>query len=312
MNTLDFRKDGRLVLILAALAIVGFFLPSWVRYILQASLAGGLVALAVMIQMRAGLVSFGQGLYYCAGAYIVGIAAAKWGIRDVAVLIPIAIVVSIVIGAVIGILLSRYREIFFAMLSMALSMILYGILVKAAWLGSTDGFNIPAPTYFGYAPKASMRADFSYVFVAVMVIITAYGVARYLATSAGAMLNAVAQNEIRLEYLGASPRRIVHIVYVVAALISGIGGALTAFTTRHIDPELANWTTSGSFVFVALLAGRGSVIAPVIGYFGLEMIKTYALGWAPNAWQLILGSVMLFVILVLPNGVSSLFSRRQK
>lgn len=312
MNTLDFRRDGWLVLILAALAIAGFFLPSWVRYILQTSLAGGLVALAVMIQMRAGLVSFGQGLYYCAGAYIAGIAASKWGIRDVAVLIPMTVIVTALFGGLLGLLLSRYREIFFAMLSMALSMILYGVLVKATWLGSTDGFNVPAPTYFGFAPKASMRADYSYVFVATIVVITAFLVARYLATSAGAMLNAVAQNEIRLEYLGASPRRVVHVVYVVAATISGIGGALTAFTTRHIDPELANWTTSGSFVFVALLAGRGSVIAPVIGYFVLEMVKTYALGWAPNAWQLILGAVMLFVILVLPNGVSSLFSRRSK
>lgn len=312
MNTLDFRRDGWLVLILAALAIAGFFLPNWVRYILQTSLAGGLVALAVMIQMRAGLVSFGQGLYYCAGAYIAGIAASKWGIRDVTVLIPMTIIVTALFGGVVGLLLSRYREIFFAMLSMALSMILYGVLVKAAWLGSTDGFNVPAPTYFGFAPKASMRAEYSYVFVATIVVITAFVVARYLAISAGAMLNTVAQNEIRLEYLGASPRRVVHVVYVVAAAISGIGGALTAFTTRHIDPELANWTTSGSFVFVALLAGRGSVIAPIIGYFVLEMVKTYALGWAPNAWQLILGAVMLFIILVLPNGVSSLFSRRSK
>mgnify|MGYP006927176050 FL=1 len=65
-------------------------------------------------------------------------------------------------------------------------------------------------------------------------------------------------------------------------------------------------------MFVALLAGRGSVIAPVIGYFLLELVKTYALDWAPNAWQLILGAVMLFVILALPNGVWSLFARRSQ
>lgn len=312
MMTLDFRKDGWLVLIVVALAVGGFFLPNWMRYILQTSLAGGLVALAVMIQMRAGLVSFGQGLYSCAGAYVAGILAAKYGIKEISILLPLVIVASAVFGGILGLLLSRYREIFFAMLSMALSMILYGVLVKAAWLGSTDGFNIPAPTYFGFAPKASMRADYSYIFVAVIVVLTAFAVARYLATSAGAMLSAVAQNEIRLSYLGASPRRIVFVVYVVAAVVSGIGGMLTAFTTRHIDPELANWTTSGGFVFVALLAGRGSVIAPIIGYFLLEMVKTYALGWAPNAWQLILGSVMLFIILVLPNGVWSLFTRRTK
>ncbi|KFI27059.1 ABC transporter permease [Haematobacter missouriensis] len=310
--TLDFRRDGRLVLILVLLVVAGYFLPGWLRYLLQTSLAGGLVALAVMIQMRAGLVSFGQGLYSCLGAYVAAILAAKAGVKDVAILLPVTILASALFGSLLGLLLSRYREIFFAMLSMALSMILYGVLVKSAWLGSTDGFNLPAPSYFGFSPRAAARGDWSYVCVGIVVVLTAYAVARYLATSAGAMLDAVAQNEIRLEYLGASPRKVVFTVYVAAAVISGIGGALTALSTRHIDPELANWTTSGGFVFVALLAGRGSVIAPVIGYFLLELVKTYALDWAPNAWQLILGAVMLFVILALPNGVWSLFARRSQ
>lgn len=312
MMSTDFRKDGWFVVVLTLLLVGGFFLPGWLRYLLQTSLAEGLVALAVMIQMRAGLVSFGQGLYFGLGAYITAILASKAGVRDVAILLPLIVVVSGVVGAIFGGLLSRYREIFFAMLTMALSMIFYGVLVRSTMLGSTDGFNVSAPTYFGFAPRAALRADWSYGLVAVVTVMVAFVVARYLQTAAGAMLDAVAQNEIRLDYLGTGPRTIAFTVYVVAAICAGVGGLLQAFTTRHVDPELTNWTTSGGFVFIALLAGRGSVIAPILGAFLLAVIKSYALGWVPNAWQLILGAVMLIIILALPNGLWSLFRRRAK
>lgn len=310
MMTIDFRRDPLNILLLAMLLIAGFFLPGWLRFLLQMAVAGGLVALGVMIQMRAGLVSFGQGLYYCIGAYAVGMLAVKVGIVELAVLIPAGILVTGLVGAVLGLLLSRYRDIFFAMLSLALSMILYGLLVKAAWLGSTDGFNVPQVSYLGHVPAQAVRGDWSYVLTIVLAVIACLGVARYLALGAGAMCDAVAENELRLEYLGTSARKIVFSVYVVAALVSGLGGALAAIAMGHIGPEMTYWTTSGGFVFVALLAGRGSVIAPVLGFFLLELVRTYALDYAPNAWQMILGAVMLAVILLLPEGLWSLVRRR--
>ena len=60
-------------------------------------------------------------------------------------------------GFALGFVMARYREIFFAMLSMALSMILYGILVRSAALGSTDGFNLSAPTFLGIAADGANR-----------------------------------------------------------------------------------------------------------------------------------------------------------
>lgn len=312
MMTTDFRKDGFFVPGLALLLVAGFALPGWMRYLLQVSLAEGLVALAVMIQMRAGLVSFGQGLYYALGAYLTAIVVKETGIRDIALLLPLTVIVSGLVGAIFGTLLSRYREIFFAMLTMALSMIFYGVLVRSTMLGSTDGFNVAAPSYFGFVPRAPDRADWSYGLVATVTLMVAFVVARYLQTAAGSMLDAVAQNEIRLDYLGTGPRTIAFTAYVVAAICAGTGGLLHAITARHVDPELTNWTTSGGFVFIALLAGRGSVVAPILGAFALALVKTYALGWAPNAWQLILGAVMLLVILTLPNGLWSLIPRRGK
>lgn len=309
MATIDFRSDWRNVGVLLLLLLLCFFLPNWLRFLLQTALAGGLVALGVMIQMRAGLVSFGQGLYYCLGAYAVGMLAAKAGVSEAALIIPAAVLTALGVALILGLLLSRYREIFFAMLTLAVSMILYGLLVKAATLGSTDGFNVPPVSYFGFEPSRETREDWSFLVTVLLTVGAALGVARYLASGAGALLDAVAENELRLEYLGASARKVVYFVYLVAAAISGLGGALAAIATGHVHPEMANWTTSGGFVFVALLAGRGSVIAPVLGFFLLELVRTYALDFAPNAWQLILGAVMLAVILLLPDGLWSLVRR---
>ncbi|MBB3988279.1 branched-chain amino acid ABC transporter permease [Sagittula sp. NFXS13] len=309
MPTLDFRRDHLFVAVLALLVIVGFFLPSWMRFLIQTAMASGLVALGVMLQMRAGLVSFGQGLFFCIGGYAVGLLAAKAGITDVALLLPAAALAALVIGLVLGLLLSRYREIFYAMLTLAVSMILYGLLVKAASLGSTDGFNIPAVSYFGFVPDQAARPDWSYALTGVVVLAGCLGALAYLRSGAGAMLDAVRENEIRLSYLGTSPRVLVFVVYAVAAVLSGLGGGLWAISSGHVDPEMTYWTTSGQFVFVALLAGRGSVVAPVMAYFLLELLRTYALDIAPNAWQLILGSAMLAVIVLLPRGLWSLVAR---
>ena len=312
MMKTDFRREPLYIAILAGLLILGFFLPSWLRFLLQTAMAGGLVAVGVSLQMRAGLVNFGQGLYYALGGYAVGMLAAQAGITDIFLLLIAAVVVSTVAGVILGLLLSRYREIFYAMLSLAVSMILYGLLVKAAWLGSTDGFNIPSLSYLGWTPSRAVRPDVYYITTAILTVLACLATARYLTSGAGMLCEAVAENEIRLEYLGANPRKVAFIVIVVAAALSGLGGGLLAMSTGHVDPLMTNWTTSGGFVFVALLAGRGSTIAPMIGFFLLELVRNFALDLAPNAWQMILGAVMLMVILLLPEGLWSLVERRRK
>ena len=140
-----------LTLVLAALLVAGPLMPSWLVFLLTVAFAKGLVVLGLLVMMRAGLVSFGQGLYYGLGAYTAGLATNFLGVTDAIALVVLGGIVSAVAGYVLGFIMARYREIFFAMLSLALSMILYGILVRSAALGSTDGFNLPPPNFFGFA-----------------------------------------------------------------------------------------------------------------------------------------------------------------
>src|SRR5260370_30911634 len=110
--------------------------------------------------------------------------------------------------------------------------------------------------------------------------------------------------------MGASARRAIHVKYVIAAALAGLGGALAATTVGHIDPEMAYWTTSGELIFITILAGTGNVIAPFLSALIFGIIQTVAFGISPNNWQMVLGGSFLVVIVFLPNGLWSLSPRR--
>jgi ABC-type branched-subunit amino acid transport system permease subunit len=307
--TIDRTMLG-LTLALALLLVGVVVFPQWLTFLVMMSLARGLVVLGIVLQMRAGLVSFGQGLYYCIGGYTAAMLGSLYGIHEVAVLIAAAILVSAAVALVLGTLLSRYRDIFFAMLSMAFSMILYGLLVKSPALGSTDGFNVPAMTFFGWKPDAQSTGV--YVLTCVLAFVIAVAYHRYQHSPAGYLAGAIRENEIRVEYLGSSTQSLLHCKYVIASIISAIGGLLAALATGHVDPEMAYWTTSGEFVFIAILGGTGHVAAPFVASTLFSLVRTYAYQFFPYTWQMILGLVLLLIIVFLPRGLWSLVERRTR
>src|SRR5918996_5166958 len=138
---------------LAALAGAAPLLPPWLVSLATISMATGLVVLGLIILWRAGLVSFGQALYYAVGAYTVALGSPLSGVSDALALIGVAALAAGLVAFFVGFLVARYREIYFAMLSLALSMVFYGMLVKSETLGSTDGFGVAPATFFGLAPR---------------------------------------------------------------------------------------------------------------------------------------------------------------
>ena len=307
------RTPAILAAIFASVVGLAFMLPQWVIFLLTVAMAKAFVVLGLVILQRTGLVSFGQALYYCLGAYCAGALSKFYGISDVVVLMAAGGASALVLAAILGFLLANYRGIFFGLLSMALSMILYGLLVKSQSLGSSDGFNMLAPTLFGYKPATQGGIRFLLLTVAcAWGIVLTLLVHRYLRTPLGRLCEPIRDNEIRVEYMGASVRTAIHVKYVIAAGVAGVGGVLAGVTVGHIDPEMAYWTTSGEFVFIAILAGTGSVAAPFLGALIYQSIYSAAYDLSPNTWQMVVGTALLLVIVFLPNGVWSVFSRWRK
>jgi len=296
-----------------SLLVLGLFLPDWAVFLAIISLAKGLVVLGLMVLWRTGLVSFGQGLFYGAGAYTVGVLPQYIAVSDAFLLTFLAALIAAIIAFALGFLLRRYREIFFAMLCLAFSMIFYGILVKSESLGSTDGFNVVSTTYLGYAPASPEEQQILlYALTAAIAWLSCLFVNRYLSTTMGRLTRAIRDNELRVEYLGFSAKAAVHFKLVLAAVLAGTGGALAAIAIGHVDPEMVWWIQSGEFVFVTILSGVGNVLAPLIGSIVFEILRTFSIEYAPNAWQFVVGGSLLAVIMFLPGGLWSLIEKSRE
>ncbi|HIN59947.1 MAG TPA: branched-chain amino acid ABC transporter permease [Gammaproteobacteria bacterium] len=291
------------------IAIINFFVPDWIRQIGLLSMAIGSVALGLLVLWRSGLISFGHALYYGFSAY--GVALLNYlGLRDAFLLVIISAAMSGLLAWGLGFLVRRYRAIFFALLTMAFSMILYGILAKTERFGSTDGLNVHPPTFFGYAPEDQAAQISLFLFGLGIIYFLILGVQFYLRSILGHMTMAVRENEIRVEYLGYSVERVVHIKYVISGLLAGFGGAIMALAIGQVDPEsMVYWTTSGEFVFVAILSGTANVAAPFVGAVVFEVIRHYAWEHGANLWQLIMGGTLLAIIMFMPDGIWSLVQR---
>lgn len=300
-----------LALIAAALVVAagGWLSPDWLSFLLTLAFAKALVVLGVVVQMRVGLVTFGQALFYCVGGYAAGLGAQYLGVHDAFVLLALGVAVALALAAICGLLLARYRDIFFAMLTMALSMILFGVLVKSSALGSTDGFNVSPPTYFGWEPSPELAKRFVFLLTVAVSAVAALLFHRLMKSGLGLVSESIRENEIRVEYLGISPRAAIYANYLAAAAVSALGGGLTALATGHIDPDMAFWTTSGEFVFIAILGGTGHVAAPFIAAIVFAAVRTFAIQEAPHTWQMMLGTVLLVLIIFLPKGLWSLVGK---
>ena len=304
---------GAALLAFAALALLGRILPHWFVLVATLAFAKGLVALGLVVLMRGGLVSFGQGIFFCAGGYAAGLAMRSLGVTDAVLLVALGGALALILGLIIAPLLAGYRGIFFATLTLALSMIAYGILDKTYSLGGSDGLNLQAPTFLTYQPQTSQEVSYALFVLASLLTAVAAALCRIHFNSIRGLLSLAARdNEIRVEYLGASVRWVSGTNFIISSLLGGIGGALAALSLGHIDPDFAFWTTSGEFVFLAILSGYASVTAVFVAAVLLELVRSFSSQYFPNTWQGALGIFLLLVILFLPEGLGSLVRRRRR
>jgi branched-chain amino acid transport system permease protein len=133
----------------AALCVAGWFMPKWLTFLMTMAAANGLVSLGIVGLMRSGVVPFGQGMMFAVGGYAAALMANKLGVTDALLLALSGGLIAMLVALPFAPLLSRYRGIFFAMLTLALSMVTYGLLMKLDWFGGSDGFNLGRPTLLG-------------------------------------------------------------------------------------------------------------------------------------------------------------------
>jgi len=305
------RPVGQTVLwtagIFLVLALAGTVMPKWLTFLITMAAANGLVSLGIVVLMRGGVVPFGQGMVFAIGGYAAALVFNKLGITDALLLTLCGGGMAALVAAPFAPLLSRYRGIFFAMLTLALSMVTYGLLMKLEVLGGSDGFNLGRPTLLGHKLPDEQAGYIMYVLTLTVSTAMALLARIYFDSTRGLITVAARENELRVEYLGGSVRHAMAINFILAAFCAGLGGALAVMALGHIEPNFSFWTTSGEFVFVAILGGWQSVIALFLASTVLEVVRSFSSAYFPNTWQMALGIFLLIVIRFLPRGIGSLW-----
>jgi ABC-type branched-subunit amino acid transport system permease subunit len=297
------------IIFFLAAAVAPLVVPSWAT-LFALILAKSIAVLGIILLLQAGQVSFGHAMFFATGAY----AAAFWskyvGGGDILLYLLLGAVSSTILGIIVGLFVVRYREIFFGMLNLAFSMVLWSLLEKMFhYTNGADGIRVARPGLLGmhFTPEI-----FQYVILYVSLLtagVAFLGVQRYLDSPLGHILRAIKSNETRLEYLGTSARHVLLIGYVISAFLAGISGTLVAIVEQIATPEFGFWTKSGEFVFIAVLGGGAHAFGAFAGAAVFEIVRFYAAAQLANAWQLILGAVVIVIILYAPSGLIGLRQR---
>ncbi len=248
-----------------------------------------------------GMVSFGHASFLGVGGYVLAIATQRYGLAFEAGVLA-AIALAAFLAWIFSFFALRVSGIFFALVTLALSQLLY-ILADSklrVWTGGADG--IP-----GVARPEMLGIDFFdsvnfYWYVALAFALVMAAIAMVRASPFGRAVMSIQQNEIRSETLGYNVHRIKQIAFLISGGISGLAGALLASLLMYVNPQMLHWSTSGDVIIMTLLGGAGTLWGPVVGVVIFEGLKEWLSGWTPY-WYGILGVVFIVATMYFPKGV---------
>jgi ABC-type branched-subunit amino acid transport system permease subunit len=305
---------NRAKIVVILLALVALLLPialPWIKTPLILGTAFGIAALGISILIISGQISFGHAMFVCAGGYAVAFVSRQWTHMDSAWLLAVGAATGVILGIVVGSFVVRYRAIFFGMLNLALSMVLFAALGKFFNLtGGTDGLRLERAPFFGMNLERDAFESVLLVVGVVLALLSGWLVQRYLRSVAGQALSAIKTNETRLEYVGISAYQTLWIGYIISATLCGLSGAIFAIAQGLVTPEMGYWVRSGEIVFVAILGGVGHPVGAFIGAGIFEFVKLFAAAYLTGAWQMVLGFVLIAMVFLAPRGISAMLEER--
>lgn len=289
---------------LATMALAVGLLVPWLKTPLVTAISYGFAALGVSFLVRAGQVSFGHAGFTCLAGYAVVAISRTWPQADGVLLLVVSALTGGMAGAVIGLFMVRYRGIFFGMLNLALSMVLFAALGKFYNVsGGTDGLRLERPSFLGQTLDRAGFETWLLVLSAVVLVVATRLAIRFYASPTGQALFALKTNEVRLEYLGISAKAVFYRAYVASAVLCGFAGGMFALIQGLVSPEMGYWVRSGEYVFIAVLGGTGHPVGAFIGSIAFEFLKLFAASVLTGAWQMVIGAVLLVLIFVAPAGL---------
>lgn len=283
---------------LAALVVAPFVLyPVFVMKLL----CFGLFAAAFNLLIGyGGLLSFGHAAFFGTGGYLAAHAAKSWGL-DPLVCVLFATLGAAFTGVLIGALAIRRKGIYFSMITLALSQMVFFVALQAPFTGGEDGVQgVPRGFLFGVFDLN--KPLIMYSFVALIFLAGMYAINRVVKSPFGQILMAIRDNEPRAISLGYDVDRYKLTAFIISAALAGLAGGVKSLVFQLASLTDITWQMSGEVVLITLLGGIGTLLGPVVGAIVVISLENY-LATIDFPVPVLIGAIFVVCVLLFRRGI---------
>ena len=292
------RKSIISVLVIAAIfAVLPFGLPRFYVYLTALIVTTGLLSTSLNFVLGfGGVYQFHHAVFYGVGAYGAAVTIMKLGYNPWIgfVVGPLA---AAFLSLVIGLICIRLSKLYFGMLQISLGSLVWAIVYRwYSFTGGDDGIH-------GISVPAILQSQIgSYYFTLIVAALSLFIMYRILKAPFGSILQGIRDNVVRSQAVGVNVRRHQLIAIVIAGFFAGVAGVLFVVVDNSVFPDMMFWTLSLEITIMALLGGWYTFLGPMLGAAIIVLLRTFV-STITDYWALVLGLVLVFVILFLPEGV---------
>jgi branched-chain amino acid transport system permease protein len=293
--------------VLLALCMVPFLAGKFTIYLAMRIMLLGIFAVGYNLLLgQTGLLSFGHGAFYAAGAYGLGLFGVHVSTHPL-LGVAAGIAAAVLLALLVGYLCVRHTEIYFAMLTLACGMMAFSFFWNAREItGGDDGLigilRSPVSLFGGIAIPIGKDRQF-YFFVLFFFALSLWAAHRVRQSPFGLSLAGIRENARRSEFAGVPVRRYRLAVFALSGAFAGLAGSLEAMLESNARPFMAHWTHSAEPVLVSLLGGLSSLLGPLVGSAIFVAMREIIQRFTEN-WMLGFGIVLLVIIMGFRGGVT--------
>jgi branched-chain amino acid transport system permease protein len=309
------------VIVGCALAVAPIFLSSYLQDLALKIVIYAIFALSLELLVgTTGLISLGHAAFFGVAAYVTVLFAPEYEQGSLAQLLPLSIFMAGLYALFVGALSLRTKGVYFIMVTLAFAQMAFFVFHDTPVGRGTDGIYLnlrPALNVGGSALIDLDNSKHMYFFALGALALTYAMLALIQRSRFGRALVGIRINEQRMRATGYNTYAYKLAAFVIAGMLAGVAGFLSAAKNGIVNPELLSWHESGAVLLMIILGGLGSLRGAVIGTVAFVLLKEFysseaIFGDLAHRWQLTVGLTMIFLVATLPNGLIGLGERLKR
>jgi len=254
-----------------------------------------------------GLVSFGHSAWFGIGAYAAGLIQKNWFNDQLALPTLLSMLFVAALAAFVGLVILRRRGVYFSLLTLALAALTYTIAFR--WTEVTGGEDGLGGLTRGGIGTISFDDGLNfYILVALIGIAVLYVLLRLVRSPFGHVLVAIRENQLRATFQGYPVERYKLVVFVISAVVTGLGGALLGFQTYLVSAESVSVPFSGEMLAMVVIGGMRNMLGPALGALFFILFREMFSIWTGH-WLLWFGLVFVLFVIYSPTGLIGIWQK---